>query len=185
MRNLVTSLLFVSATTGLKFGHEQQHVATAAQTSASSGYASTCDGAVRRIKAEPTSGSTSNGQFVDASFPEAEAFGWAAFQSSESTYVNHNGSKLASVQGMYGTSTFYGSEFSPEDVNQGALGDCYFLTGMGSIAERHDDFIDSWGDAGSSSLHSNGKYSYFAWPLGTPTEIVIDDKIPAYWHDGV
>jgi hypothetical protein len=74
------------------------------------------------------------------------------------------------------SATFYGAEFSPDDIRQGYLGDCYYLSALSAIAEDHTDLVDMWTNTERSST---GIYSMWGWPKGVPTEVVMDDFLPS------
>lgn len=84
----------------------------------------------------------------------------------------------------------YGESFSPDDISQGYIGDCYYLAALSSIAEDHDLFSRIFGQ---DRLNSNGLYSMNVWVRGVPHEVTVDDVMPMrswgsgfnFWFNGM
>jgi hypothetical protein len=99
---------------------------------------------------------------------------------------------LASVGGdtlsaAYQNSTLplYGPTGAPtiEDVNQGNLGDCYFLSSLGEIALRDPAAIESM-----ISSNGNGTYSVRFFVDGQPDYVTVNSELPVMngleWANG-
>jgi hypothetical protein len=67
----------------------------------------------------------------------------------------------------------YVDGIKPTDVNQGALGDCWFLAAVAALAER-----DAGALAARISALKEGVYAVTLWPFGKPTTVVVDDTLP-------
>lgn len=62
---------------------------------------------------------------------------------------------------------------SPGDIDQGYLGDCYFLAALASIAQQHPEVIwDAIKDNG------DGTYTVTFYQDGKPVEITVDNEFP-------
>lgn len=59
----------------------------------------------------------------------------------------------------------------PQDAEQGKLGDCWFVAAMSATAEKSKRIKDRVKKSGSG-------YKVTMYPIGIPTEVVVDDKIP-------
>jgi len=64
---------------------------------------------------------------------------------------------------------------SPNDVNQGDLGDCYFLTALASTAEYPERLRSIFLN---ESANAYGLYGVRLYLQGIPTEIILDDSFP-------
>ena len=118
---------------------------------------------------------TKSDQYSDPSFPVDEALGWSEFNSNERVYKmngSYSWTRISTLSGI----TLAGSDgkFSINDIAQGYLGDCYFLSALSSVAEKHEDVA---GIFDQTELNSEGMYSIWAWPKGKPTNIRLDDQI--------
>lgn len=62
---------------------------------------------------------------------------------------------------------------SPGDVQQRALGDCYFLAALASVAQQHPEVIwDAIKDNG------DGTYTVTFYQDGKPVQITVDNEFP-------
>ena len=62
---------------------------------------------------------------------------------------------------------------SPGDIQQGSLGDCYFLAALASVAQQHPEVIwDAIKDNG------DGTYTVTFYQDGKPVEITVDNEFP-------
>ena len=62
----------------------------------------------------------------------------------------------------------------PADINQGALGDCWFLAAAAAISER----IGLMEKTFETDLNVRGGYAVNFFALGVPQTTVVDDYIP-------
>jgi len=71
------------------------------------------------------------------------------------------------------------------DIQQGALGDCYFLAALSAIAFTHPEIIKSMFTKGSLLEGANPVYTT-KWLLnGKPTTFAVNNKIPATPSSGI
>jgi calpain-15 len=80
-------------------------------------------------------------------------------------------------QGKY---KVFNNGISWDDINQGALGDCYFLSTIASLAEwphRIEKLIVS------KEVNSAGVYSIRICDMGEWKEVILDDTFPCYPND--
>mmetsp|Transcript_3792 Transcript_3792/g.4356 ORF Transcript_3792/g.4356 Transcript_3792/m.4356 type:complete len:106 (+) Transcript_3792:283-600(+) len=73
--------------------------------------------------------------------------------------------------------TLFGDGISTDDVNQGSLGNCWFLAGASAIAEfpgrMEKVFLTK-----DNALNEQGVYAVQFWKLNVPHTVVIDDFLP-------
>lgn len=62
---------------------------------------------------------------------------------------------------------------SPNDVGQGALGDCYFMAALSSIAQQHPDVI--WN---AIEDNGDGTYTVTFHQDGKPVQVTVDSDFP-------
>lgn len=77
---------------------------------------------------------------------------------------------------LWGTDT----KASPEDIEQGDLGDCWLLSAFGAIAESSERLKHLYLN---SELNEEGVYGFRVYNLGMPITLVIDEYLPFYAHD--
>lgn len=68
--------------------------------------------------------------------------------------------------------TVFSGGIDPNDINQGELGDCYFLATCSSIAEDPDRVKDLFITQQSNAA---GIYLLKLWVNGIETPVIIDD----------
>lgn len=73
------------------------------------------------------------------------------------------------------THKVFDSDINPHDVNQGELGDCYFLAFCSSMAEQPDRVRDMFI---TKEYNTAGIYLLKLWVNGIETPVVIDDYLP-------
>lgn len=76
-----------------------------------------------------------------------------------------------------GKGSFLGTagKFTPGGINQGSLGDCWFLASASSLAEESDRMQRVFTNTGTSK---NGAYEVTFYHKGQPVKQVVDDKLP-------
>ncbi len=62
---------------------------------------------------------------------------------------------------------------SPGDIQQGALGDCYFLAALASVAQQHPEVI--WN---AIKDNGDGTYTVIFHQDGKPIQITVDNEFP-------
>ena len=120
--------------------------------------------------------------YRDSSFPaDVSSLYWAEMYESNPDGlkgVNVQWKSLYDVFGARGR-TFLGDGMSPDDINQGVLGNCWFLAAASAIAEvpnrMEKVFLDPQRD-----LNKNGGYGIRFYTLGVPHTLIIDDMVPLY-----
>lgn len=73
-------------------------------------------------------------------------------------------------------------KIEPADIQQGNVGDCYFLAAISSLAENENNILQIFGKKDLKSMVKNefGIYKFIINVAGQPEEIVVDDFIPVY-----
>jgi hypothetical protein len=83
----------------------------------------------------------------------------------------------ANLNPVYRTSTLplYGSSGAPtyQDVNQGYLGDCYFVSSLGEVALQNPSAIENM-----ISSNGNGTYSVRFFVNGQPDYVTVNSQLP-------
>jgi len=72
---------------------------------------------------------------------------------------------------------------SPNDIAQGALGNCWILSAAGSMAEvpgRVENIFINLEDNARSGINYNGIYALNLYALMMPIVVTIDDRLPQY-----
>jgi Calpain family cysteine protease len=93
----------------------------------------------------------------------------------------------ANLNPAYKASTLplYGASGAPtyQDVNQGYLGDCYFLSSLGEVALKDPSAIESM-----ISANGNGTYSVRFFVNGQPDYVTVNSQLPVMsgyqWANG-
>ena len=75
--------------------------------------------------------------------------------------------------------TVFSGGIDPNDINQGQLGDCYFLATCSSVAEDPDRVKDLFI---TQEFNVAGIYLLKLWVNGIETPVIIDDHVPT-WYD--
>jgi len=107
------------------------------------------------------------GQWTDPDFPPKE-------NSIGNVRVNGKVPSWKRASDIFGSAKIFEDGISPHDIQQGALGDCYFLAALAALAE-HPEFISA---IFTSPDNKNGCYSMTFYPRGIKTEVLVDDFIP-------
>lgn len=69
-------------------------------------------------------------------------------------------------------------DFSPSDIQQGNIGDCYFLSSLAALAQEEERIETIFFNNFETSGH--GIYKLVVVIGGAPTEMLIDDYIPVF-----
>lgn len=147
----------------------------------------TCDGAIRRMEDEQKMtfkhGTT---QFSDKSFQGVEAEYWD-YQVNHKYYAGmvktfKGAPNWKRVHEMDKQPSLWGRKGAHEHgINQGALGDCWFLAGISSLAE-HGERVEKLFDV--DSYPSDGLFNVKLWSMGKEYTLAIDDRIPVQRYFG-
>ena len=78
------------------------------------------------------------------------------------------GKKLSGADGM-----------TPDDINQGALGNCWFLSGASAVAEENGRMEKVFLNK-DKDLNAQGVYGVNLYNLGVPQTVMVDDYLPLY-----
>ena len=74
--------------------------------------------------------------------------------------------------------------FKYDSLNQGYLGDCWFLSTMENVGNRDPNLVKNL--FLGQDLNNSRIYGIQLYDLGVPTTVVIDDYLPFYsWGDAV
>ena len=68
----------------------------------------------------------------------------------------------------------YGTEGFTNDIEQGSLGDCYYLGGIASIAEDEDRIKKVFVN---EQKNSAGIYAFNVYVRGLPTIVTVDESV--------
>lgn len=69
-------------------------------------------------------------------------------------------------------------DFSPSDIQQGNIGDCYFLSSIAALATEEDRIEDIFYN--NFKISDIGIYKVVVVKSGVPIEMIIDDYIPVF-----
>jgi calpain-5 len=77
----------------------------------------------------------------------------------------------------YSPKSLWGDGISVDDINQGYIGNCWFMAAASAVAEvpgrLESVFLNT-----ESDLNSQGIYAVNFYALGVPHSVVIDDQLP-------
>jgi hypothetical protein len=73
--------------------------------------------------------------------------------------------------------TLFGTQGWLNDVQQGGLGDCYFLAAAASVAEQ-DAYLQTMFVNNKKTVNKAGIWAINTWVRGLPSLCVIDDRVP-------
>jgi len=145
----------------------------------------TCDENVDKIKklmSNPINVSyylSRSSKFTDPDFGhDRESLYWAGYNddTTPASHASYVVWKRLSDSGLSGISMFGNEDvIAPHDIDQGSLGDCYYLSAAGAMAEYEDRFKSLFV---VDELNSKGIYAFNVFVKGVPTELAIDDWIP-------
>ena len=83
----------------------------------------------------------------------------------------------ARAQDIFPGKSLFGDGISPDDIDQGGLGNCWFLAAISAIAEKpgrmEKVFLQK-----ENYLNQAGIYGFNFFTLGVPHTVVIDDYLP-------
>jgi hypothetical protein len=81
------------------------------------------------------------------------------------------------VSEIYENPQIFSEGVDPNDIKQGALGDCYFLAVLSSMAEHTEKIEDLFY---TNKINDSGCYLVTFYINGVETPIIIDDYLPCY-----
>ena len=69
-------------------------------------------------------------------------------------------------------------DFKPEDIHQGNVGDCYFLSSLAALAAEEERIEQIFHN--NFEISGHGIYKLIIVNAGVPSEMIIDDYIPVF-----
>ena len=125
----------------------------------------------------------SGAQYSDGDFtPDESSLYWTGM--SEGAPQSFAGSSVSwqRASEIFGSHTLFGEDgVTVEDINQGSLGNCWFLSGASALAEVPGRiervFLNT-------ELNDAGIYAVNFYTLGVPHTVIIDDYLPMVSHYG-
>lgn len=82
-------------------------------------------------------------------------------------------------------STLFGDGVTVDDINQGGLGNCWFLSAASVLAQKEGRLEKVFLNT-ANALNNNGIYAVNFFTLGIPHTVVVDDYLPLSqgWNGG-
>jgi len=121
----------------------------------------------------------SSGHFIDTKFPPVIR---SLYWKEHSVGDGSDRSALDKYRWLRANNIFHNEEFhvftggiEPDDIAQGALGDCYFLSALAAIAEFPKRIMNAFL---TKDISPSGKYIMKFCICGEFTEVVVDDNFP-------
>ena len=119
-------------------------------------------------------GASGDGQYTDSDFTADDtALWWADMGESNASWA---GTSWMRATEMGGTpmGTLFGDGISVDDINQGYIGNCWFMAAASAIAEvpgrLESVFLNT-----DNALNDQGIYAVNLYALGVPHTVVVDD----------
>jgi len=145
-----------------------------------------CSTPVNRIKQGPgvnfESIAAGTSKFTDSQFPPASSsLYWSGFNNGGRVQSKESSIHWKRLGEIYTEAQLFGDRFSPSDIKQIELADCYWLAGISSVAEYHDRFLDIFQ---VKEVNTAGIYAARLYFKGLPRTIVVDDYVPmGKWYE--
>ena len=122
--------------------------------------------------------------FTDNDFtPDSSSLFWADMGEYPDAFLHPNTVTWKRAYDAMPNKTLFGSGISPDDINQGNLGDCWFLAAASSIAEfqgRMEKVFLNDKNESNSALNRPGIYGVNLFTLGVPHTVIVDDYLPLH-----
>lgn len=115
---------------------------------------------------------------MDQDFPNSEAslaHDWSKLSNAKE-WKQFKWIRISELSGTPSKKVFL-EGISPADVNQGRLGNCYFLSALAVLAE-HPSRIQNLFLEGSREISTTGAYGMRLCLNGVWTEVIVDDFVP-------
>ncbi len=112
-------------------------------------------------------------KWTDTTFDTNDMIYWADYTQSQLTKFYGSGFKRA-YSDLPNTS-IWGTGALTDDVDQGELGDCYYLAGCASIGEWTSRLTNS---VLTQTTNTAGIFAAKVYIKGIPTTVVVDDRVP-------
>lgn len=112
--------------------------------------------------------------YTDPDFPPEQSSLWdpTIDEVDEAQYKSFSW-KRASL--IYNPCYIFEDGVEPNDINQGALGDCYFLAALSSLAEFEDRVKDMFV---TKEINAAGIYMVKMFINGNEQPVIVDDFLP-------
>ena len=115
-------------------------------------------------------------KYSDRDFtPDATSMDWVDMKEDE--LVKYHNTKWQRAQDIFPGKSLFGGGITPDDINQGGLGDCWFLAAISGIAEKPGRMETAFLNK-ENYLNEAGIYAFNFYSLGVPHTVVIDDYLP-------
>ncbi|CDW72641.1 calpain family cysteine protease containing protein [Stylonychia lemnae] len=112
----------------------------------------------------------------DSSFPaDGSSISWQGTRFTDNRLKEFVSNKWERLNNLCPKCTLYGTEDFLNDVSQGVLGDCYFLSGISAVAEINSRFEKA---IVNPQINWAGLYAFNVFIRGIPHVLVVDDSIP-------
>jgi len=114
--------------------------------------------------------------------PDDSSLYWTEVTHSDGSTANEKASLTAShwqrAGDVFADHSLYGTNgVTPEDVRQGAIGDCWFLSALSALSEVPGRIERIFHNPGNE-LSPNGIYALKFYTLGVPHTVIVDDYLP-------
>ena len=109
--------------------------------------------------------------------PNEESLYWADLGETNPRWGSVTWSR---AQDAFPGKSLFGAGASLDDVNQGAIGNCWFMAAASGVAEKEDRLQKMFLNT-DDSLEANGVYGVNFYTLGVPHTVVVDDYLPMQW----
>jgi hypothetical protein len=151
----------------------------------------TCDGALNRLFHEQKTGlweknANGNAKYHDISYPaDMSSLYWNESNKSKNNTSlrglwNNNIFKWKRPTEIEASPSLWGSKgIRPSAINQGVLGDCWFLSTMSALGEWPERVKAVFKNAEYTDKASkNGIFELNMYMYGEPLKVVVDDRLP-------
>lgn len=110
-------------------------------------------------------------------FPNNDALYWKDMGEGEETAKQAEKTTWRRVSDVYPKKKLFGKGISSDDIAQGGLGNCWFMSAAAAVAEIPGR-LDKVFATEENALNKNGIYAFNFYTLGVPHAVIIDDYLP-------
>jgi hypothetical protein len=179
MKSLAVALLLASTQAVQTSSSIKNLVASLSRSQQSGGHS--CSYAIERMKKPTVDHTQIVGKGVKWTDPDFSHIDNAMYWSDANLYsLNAAPVNWARARDRIPNASIFGTEINPNDVDQGALGDCYFLASCSATAEFNSRFSRAFV---TTTYPQEGIIVMRARILGVERTIAIDDYLPFYTWD--
>ena len=112
----------------------------------------------------------SGNQYTDSDFTaDQSALWWADMGETNDKWASTSWARASSMTG-----TLFGEGISVDDINQGYIGNCWFMAAASAIAEKPDRLESVFLNT-DNEMNAEGIYAVNFYALGVPHTVVVDD----------